>query len=66
MEPTVNDLDLPGRGRAILGLYGQAHVAGWEPYNLQYLAQVAWVGSALYRSRTTSHNGRICFRRSIS
>ena len=40
-------------------LYGLAHVAGWEPCKLHALAHVAWVGSVLYRSRTTSHNGRL-------
>ena len=40
-------------------LYDIAHVAGWEPYNLhdQLIAHVSLVGSVLYRSCTTSHNG---------
>ena len=40
-------------------LYDVAHVAGWELYNLHDLGHVSWVGSALYRSCTTSHNGRL-------
>ena len=36
-----------------------AHVAGWKPNNLRYLAHGSWVGSELYRSCTTSHGGRI-------
>lgn len=40
------------------------HVAAWAPYlsaNLHDLsiAHVYWVGSVLYRSRTTYHNARL-------
>ena len=40
-------------------LYDVAHVVGWELYNLHDLGHVSWVGSALYRSCTTPHNGRL-------
>ena len=39
-------------------LYGLAHVAAWEPFNLHYyLAHLFSVGSALCRSCKTSYNG---------
>ena len=41
-------------------LYDVPHVAGWEPYILHDLAaHVSWVGSVLYRSCTTYHNGKL-------
>ena len=43
-------------------LHDLAHVAGWEPYNLHGLGRVSCVGSVLYRSCTTVHNGRLEFR----
>ena len=36
-----------------------AHVAGWKPCNPHDLGHISWVGSVLYRSCTTSHNGRL-------
>ena len=57
-----HDLDLPGIYTPDLydlyDLYALAHVAGWEPYDLHHLGHAPWVGSVLYRSCTTSHNGR--------
>ena len=40
-------------------LYDLAHVAGWELYNLHDPVRVSGVGSVLYRSCTTSQNGRL-------
>ena len=40
-------------------LYDLAHIAGWEPDNLHDLEQVSNVGSVLFRSCTTAHNGRL-------
>ena len=39
-------------------MYDLAHAAGCEPYSLHGLARVSWVGSAPWRSCTTSRNGR--------
>ena len=39
--------------------YDLDHVAGWESYNLEDLAHVSRVGSVLYRSCTSSHDGRL-------
>ena len=47
-------------------LYDLAHVAGLEPYNLHGLGHASWVGSVLYRSCTTFHNGRIGSRWSVT
>ena len=60
----LDDEDLPGRaGRFLIcvmyDLYGLAHVAGWEPYNLPNLGDVSWAGYVLYRSCTTNQNGRL-------
>ena len=48
-------------GSNLYDLYDLAHVAGWEPHNLHALlnGHVYWVGSVLYRSCTTCHDGRI-------
>ena len=40
-------------------LYDLAHVTGWDPYSLHDLGHVSWVGSVLYRSCTSSHNGKL-------
>ena len=40
-------------------LYELDHVAVWEPYHLQDLGHVSWVGSVLHRSCTASHTGRL-------
>ena len=66
---TVHDLDLPGRADRYIpdlynlydlyDLYDLAHVSGWEPQKLHDLGHVSWVGSVLYRSCTTYHNGRL-------
>ena len=40
-------------------LYDLAHVAGWEPHNLNDLGRVSWAGSVLYRSCTAYYNGRL-------
>ena len=58
---TVHDLDLPRQTDLfpiLYDLYDPAHVAGWDPYDLQDLGHVAWVRSVLYRSCRTSRNGR--------
>ena len=40
--------------------YDLPHLAGWDPYTLRGLfGQVSWVGSALCRSRTASHKGKL-------
>ena len=54
---TVHDLDLSGQTDS-WSVWSSSNVAAWEPYNLQYLAHVSWVGLVLCRSCTTSHNGR--------
>ena len=69
---TVYDGDLPGRADIYItdlyelydlydmyDLYELAHVAGWEPYILQYLRHVSWVRFVLHRSCTTYHNDRL-------
>lgn len=40
-------------------MYGLAHVAGWEAFNLHHLAYISWVGSVAYRSYTTPRKGRL-------
>ena len=35
-------------------LYGVAHAAGWESYNVHGLGHVSWVGSVLCRPFTTA------------
>lgn len=39
-------------------LHDLAHAAGWKACNLHDLRPLPGVGSVLYRSGTTSHNGR--------
>ena len=52
----LDDVDIQGRYAPYLYIW--LNVAAWEPYNLHYLGRVSWVGSVLYRSCTTSCNGR--------
>lgn len=58
----LDDLDVPRKIiLAKLYRYDLAHFAGQEPYAYSSWANIClrWVGSVLYRSRTTAHNGRL-------
>ena len=68
IPPKVHDPDLAGRADRYIpdlydlyDLYDLARVARWEPYNLQDLGHVSWVGSVLLLllSFTASDNGRL-------
>ena len=65
---TVHDLDLPGRADLFPILYDLAHVARWDPYNLNDLTDFSWVGSVymqiLYKlsRRQVSRSSYICPR----
>ena len=52
------DLDILGQMYS-WSVWSVAHIAGWGPYSLHDLGHGSWVGSVLYRSCTTSHNGRL-------
>ena len=53
----LHDVDLSRKVHS-RSRYSLAQIAGWEdPYILQVLPHVSWVGCVICRSCTTSHNG---------